>query len=501
VVLVPAELAVYLYVVDVYEDTPLRAIALSVGWGVLAGAVFGFATDRLVDPVDAFYGVRASDVALQALLVPVAGVALALLGPLGLRRDRRFDDSLDAVTFGSVAGASFVAASVLTHANDLLDGGLRPPGDRTDWVLRLLELGVLVPVIWAVAVSAIAAGWWLRRDARRRPTYAHPVVVTVAALVLVCAAALAQLVLGRETMLVGLLALAMIALVVLRLLIQRGLRDEAGERPTGPPVRCANCGHETPANTFCGQCGIALAALPKQPRSDVATTRHDAGGRVGRAAVVVMTGAVVAVAAAATAVIASQREVTPPPPPCAAPPAPCSPPVGLPPALPQVATPRLVAAGTPAGRYQSSRHGFSFLYPPDLKLSAVADFGAKFRYGSGNAFVEVIGDADTAPEDAVHNLLANLKLLGAQPMAADKAPAGAPIVGLRHATGGVWEATVSDATGVTRPVRVAIAAVRTNGLTITTVAQVDTADTDAGYVFDLADQVSSSIRWPGQLGA
>jgi hypothetical protein len=499
--LVPAEMAVYLYLVDVYEDTPGRAVALSLGWGVIAGGVFGFATARLVEPVDALYGIRATDLVVQALLVPVLGVAIAMLGPLWLRRDRRFDDTLDGVTFGSLAGGTFLGASVLGHANDLLRGGLRPPGSSTDWVLRLLELGLLLPITWAAAVGSVVAAVWLPPVAGRRSTYAHPMIVTVAALLLVCVAALAQLTLGREMTLVVLAVLAGIAVVVLRLIIHRGLRDEAGERTTGPSVRCANCGHETPSNTFCGVCGIALDALPKRAATTSVSEAGDLGRRVGHASVLAMVSAIVAIAAAVAVVLADQQQVSSPPPPCAAPPVPCSPPTGLPPALRQIATPRLVAANSPARRYQSPKFGFSFLYPAALESAAVAAFGVRLQYGSGNAFVEVIGDADTPPQAAVHNLLANLKLLGAQPMDAARAPAGAPIVGLLHATGGVWEATASDATGVTRPVRVAIASVRAHGLTIVTVAQVDSTDPDAGIVFELADEVSSSIRWPGQLGA
>jgi len=31
-------------------------------------------------------------------------------------------------------------------------------------------------------------------------------------------------------------------------------------------LRCPNCGQETPHHTFCGNCGISLAALPRRAR-------------------------------------------------------------------------------------------------------------------------------------------------------------------------------------------------------------------------------------------
>ena len=46
-VLVPGLVLLYVYSVDVYEDTPIRVIALTMGWGAVWGAVSGFVTNAL----------------------------------------------------------------------------------------------------------------------------------------------------------------------------------------------------------------------------------------------------------------------------------------------------------------------------------------------------------------------------------------------------------------------------------------------------------------------
>jgi hypothetical protein len=65
------------------------------------------------------------------------------------------------------------------------------------------------------------------------------------------------------------LGVAAIALLWLRVVIHFGLLEEAREVEIGPSLRCPNCGQETPHHTFCGNCGISLAALPRRARPHV----------------------------------------------------------------------------------------------------------------------------------------------------------------------------------------------------------------------------------------
>ena len=289
----------------------------------------------------------------------------------------------------------------------------------------------------------------------------------VGALALVCAAGYAQLQFGRNAALATLVVLALLGLVVLRLMIQRGLRDEAGERATGPEMECANCHHVTPRNTFCGNCGIALDALPKS-RGDA--PRGDAGARLGRITIVTLTAAVVLTASAVTVVLANAREVPPAPPPCPAPPTPCAIPVGTAP----LDASSLLAAGTPAGHVFKADTGFSLQYPDYLPVLGTGTNGIIFNHKL--VYIVVASREDMTPEQAVPDELARLKLVGATRMAASEAPPAKPLVGLRHAVGGFWVGTETDGVGVGLQVRVAIAAAQSGGLTIVTMAEVAAAD-------------------------
>ncbi len=60
--------------------------------------------------------------------------------------------------------------------------------------------------------------------------------------------------------------LAAVALVWLRMVIHLGLLQESMEVPIGDAIVCSNCHHTTLTHTFCGNCGVALRALPKDAR-------------------------------------------------------------------------------------------------------------------------------------------------------------------------------------------------------------------------------------------
>jgi hypothetical protein len=134
--------------------------------------------------------------------------------------------------------------------------------------VRLIEIGILIPVIWAGAIGATAGALWLRyrapvRDRRALGLLGSPLVALALSSVLLVAAPAGLQVLDRTPGLIWVAALAALALILLRRAIHVGLLEEADETSIGPEIQCANCHRPTPRHTFCGQCGIALRALPK----------------------------------------------------------------------------------------------------------------------------------------------------------------------------------------------------------------------------------------------
>jgi hypothetical protein len=100
----------------------------------------------------------------------------------------------------------------------------------------------------------------------------RPEAAVAAAAALVVAGSLGQLLLPKFLALLVYVLLDAGALVWLRQVLHLGLMEEAAEHDVGPDIVCANCGHATPAHTFCINCGISLQALPKAKGPGPGTT-------------------------------------------------------------------------------------------------------------------------------------------------------------------------------------------------------------------------------------
>jgi hypothetical protein len=270
-VLVPAIVLIYVYSIDIYEDTPLLGIGFTMLWGAVWGVVFGIGTSFVVD-TGGLGGLRVSDLVALGVLVPLAGLAMMVLGPLCLMRERRFNDVMDGATFGVASAVSFVGAQVIAGSLGLITGGLTPIGEPLPWVATIISIAVALPLVAAGAVGSVVGAFWLRyrapvRDRAALGLAGRPVVAIVLAGALVVAAALASYLPKPIANVAAELALAAVALVWLRRTLHLGLLEESLEIEVGDDIVCANCGATTRHHTFCGNCGIALRALPKQRRT------------------------------------------------------------------------------------------------------------------------------------------------------------------------------------------------------------------------------------------
>jgi hypothetical protein len=267
--LVPLMLVLYVWDVDVYEDEPLRVMAFTAAWGIIAGIVIGIAIRALLETGTSVLGsTSASDYLTRGVLVPIVSGVVMLAGPLVLLPYRKFNDVLDGATFGATSAVSFTAALVLSQGIDLFTSGLRPPGDPLPWIVRLLSLGVATPLIAAGVIGATAGAFWLQyraplRDRQKLGLVGQPIIAAIVAFGFLIASALGGQVLPFLPALLWQTLLAVLALIWLRAVIHLGLLQEAAEIDIGPPIVCPNCGRRTPAHSFCGNCGTSLRALPK----------------------------------------------------------------------------------------------------------------------------------------------------------------------------------------------------------------------------------------------
>jgi hypothetical protein len=269
-VIVPMLMVLYLWDVDVYEDEPRIVVGATMAWGALMGALASIVIHRLPAAAGT-QGLDLPALALGGVGIPLVTGLLMLLGPLVLLRWPRFNDVLDGATFGGASAVAFVGAKLLVDSTSLWGAGLRPGGDSIQWSIKLVSLGIVEPLIAAGTIGAVAAAFWLRfrapvADRRGLGLAGNPPVALLLGAALLVVAGLARSALGAVSTLLIELVVAAIALFWLRMVIHFGLLEESREVEIGPPLRCPNCGHETPHHTFCGNCGIALSALPRRPR-------------------------------------------------------------------------------------------------------------------------------------------------------------------------------------------------------------------------------------------
>ena len=270
--LVPLLMLLYLYNVDIYEDEPFLVVGLTLACGAVGGVIVGLVAGHVALPVQqhGWGQLGSGSVLVRVVVLPLAAVLLALIGPLVLLRHPRFNDVLDGVVFGAASAVALQSALLLVADWPVTGLGVRPNQDTTAWTLRLIELGIFVPLIVAGGVGWAAAALWARwrapiGDRRALGPLGRPVSGVLVAALLAVAAAVVQEVFGTLGRLLALGVLAGVGLLLMRRAIHLGLMEEATDAEPGAVVECSNCGRPTAVHTFCAACGVALRALPKGP--------------------------------------------------------------------------------------------------------------------------------------------------------------------------------------------------------------------------------------------
>jgi hypothetical protein len=425
------------------------------------------------------------------------------------------------------------------------------------WIVRLLSLGVAMPVITAGALGGFMGVLWLRYrgpDAHESMLgpLGKPVVAGIAAIALLVAAALVQSllrsaeVLTQIAELVSLGVLAVIALVWLRRIIHLGLLQESLEIAIGPDITCANCSKLTPSHTYCGECGVSLRALPKSRghaptapvvgdlaassavSGDVAAPHEVRSGKVSippgsegvaRAAVAgpassgahpagrgwlgpqrllivfaVLLGAVTVVALVVAFVISQGLDQ----PECEGDIAPCGAAVTGP--LRLTAADRVTDAPFPALERYTDPSGFSFEYDPAIWTVSQTGAGAVMLDGFNGALVYLVETAPvgTLDDQGVFNARRDIlgrNLLGFQ---LDREPArlllGTAILGHHPGLGALFGGTLDSPQGPSQDIAVALVAAQDDTLAAVATIIVPATARDVGL--QLADTINNTFTWP-----
>ena len=276
-VLLPVLYLAYFYDTRVYEDEPLTVLAGTFLLGALLGAALSLAVYRLLvtqRPLGLHSGLSLSYILLNAVLLPLVGLALMLVGPVVLYFLRpRFNDILDGLVFGVASGLGFAAAQSVVYSWLIIVGPLQRGGSILDWVLPTLRVALLTPLLDAASAGLICAALWLPRDPhiRQRPrtiVTSLPFAIVAAALGQILPSLLTDLLPGQVLSFIWYVLAAAILLMLERVSLHLGLLEKGAEASDAGEetnmIVCPICQRLTPDLAFCSQCGVALRASPKR---------------------------------------------------------------------------------------------------------------------------------------------------------------------------------------------------------------------------------------------
>ena len=287
----PVLYLIYLRESDAFRDFPIGTLALTavlgiafgVGWVLLTGAMV--ASTYEVGLGSAIVGMRMLRVGIG---IPLGGVVLMLLPAVIVRVLRPSSrEALDGFRIGMLGAFAFMAAAAMTRSVPQFGTGAISKRPLESLLVEAGIRGIAIPLITAAAGGLIGAALWFTRPASKRnqhPGMVRLVLVGLAAAILAVYLGLGLIDVARVpqvVMLVTYLALAIVAMLVLRVGLHLALLHEAhDEIQSDEPLLCTHCGHVVPDMAFCPACGVATRAssrASRRSRRDVRPVRGGAG--------------------------------------------------------------------------------------------------------------------------------------------------------------------------------------------------------------------------------
>jgi RsiW-degrading membrane proteinase PrsW (M82 family) len=273
----PLLFLIYLRESDAFRDYPIATlvltgalgIGLAVGWVLLTGA--SVARSYGVALGSAVVGYR---MLRDGIGIPLGGVILMLMPAVIVRLMRPpTREALDGFVIGALGALSFTAAATLTRLAPQFATGVVSKRPMESLMVEAGIRGVAVPLTAAAAGGLIGAALWFKRPPSKehqRPGVVRLILVLFAVGVLAVYLGLGLIDVARFPqllMLVLYLALAMVALLLLRVGLHLALLHEAhDEIQSDEPLLCPHCGHVVPDMAFCPACGAATRASSRSSR-------------------------------------------------------------------------------------------------------------------------------------------------------------------------------------------------------------------------------------------
>jgi hypothetical protein len=274
---------------DGFADIPPRTwaltaalgIGLGVGWVLLTGGMmarsYGIALGA---------GIVGARMLRMGIGIPLGGVILMLMPAVIVRLLRPpTREALDGFMIGALGALSFTAAATLTRLAPQFGTGVVSKRPMDGLIVEAGIRGVAVPLTAAAAGGLIGAALWFKRPPskeKQRPGVVRALLVSfgVAVLAVYLGLGLIDVAHFPQVLMLALyLALALVALFLLRVGLQLALLHEAhDEIQSDEPLLCPHCGHVVPDMAFCPACGVATRASSRSSRTarrDIRPVRSD----------------------------------------------------------------------------------------------------------------------------------------------------------------------------------------------------------------------------------
>jgi hypothetical protein len=218
--------------------------------------------------------------------IPLGGVILMLMPAVIVRLLRPpTREALDGFMIGALGALSFTAAATLTRLAPQFGTGVVSKRPMDSLIVEAGIRGVAVPLTAAAAGGLIGAALWFKpppSKEKQRPGVVRALLVSFAVAVLAVYLGLGLIDVAhfpQVLMLALYLALALVALFLLRVGLQLALLHEAhDEIQSDEPLLCPHCGHVVPDMAFCPACGVATRASSRSSRTarrDIRPVRSD----------------------------------------------------------------------------------------------------------------------------------------------------------------------------------------------------------------------------------
>jgi hypothetical protein len=158
---VPVTYIVYIYDVNLWEETPLPVIAiLFIVTGILSLVVsllffrwlFDSEFGTLLVARD-LSGIPIKALLIFAVLLPIVAEIVKNAGAIWLARNPLFDDQIDALTFGIAAGTAYAAFETVVAFAPVFSAGGRVTTGLVGWLVVILNLMIVKSLIYGTATG------------------------------------------------------------------------------------------------------------------------------------------------------------------------------------------------------------------------------------------------------------------------------------------------------------------------------------------------------------